>query len=258
MVLNVHRNRKAYLGWGGGGGGRKSKGLDHALRLRKTKEVVDHCQNNCVKAVGTLPLCSNYLTAVSTAVQSGVTRTMSVAQVLRNSWSKRSPTFWAEFYFRTALEHQFTYFRAQLHLPALGLLWANMRVQHHLPTLDLFWANLRVQHHLPTLGLFWANLTWGSSTTSLLLICSGLTWGSSTTSLLLICSGLTWGSSTTSLLLICSGLTWGSSTTSLLLISPWPAKESLNLFVRVQLTSLLSFSCNLPQALLAEWPGFFT
>ena len=70
---------------GGGREGRKSKGLDHALRPRKTKEAVDHCQNKYVKAVGTLPLCNNYLIAVSTAVQSGVTRTMSVAQVLRNS-----------------------------------------------------------------------------------------------------------------------------------------------------------------------------
>ena len=67
---------------------------------------------------------------------------MSVALLLSNNWKKRSPTF-----------------RAQLHLPAHDLFWANrLRVQHHLPAHDLFWANrLRVQHHLPARDLFWAN-----------------------------------------------------------------------------------------------------
>ena len=56
---------------------------------QKTEEAVDHRQNNYIKAVhGTSPLCSNKRTpiiAVSTAVLSTVTKTMSVAQLLRNN-----------------------------------------------------------------------------------------------------------------------------------------------------------------------------
>ena len=56
---------------------------------RKTEEAVDHRQNNnYVKAVGTSPVRSSLctpLTAVSTAARSRVTRTVSVAQLLRNN-----------------------------------------------------------------------------------------------------------------------------------------------------------------------------
>ena len=58
MVLNVHRKHKAYqlgMGWE-----RNSEWLDRALRPGKTKQAVDHRQNNSyVKAVGTSPLHSN-------------------------------------------------------------------------------------------------------------------------------------------------------------------------------------------------------
>ena len=65
-----------------------------------------------------------YATAVSTAVLGRVTRTMSVAPLLRNNLKQRgSPTF-----------------AAQLHLTAHDLFWANLRVQHHLPPLDLAWT----------------------------------------------------------------------------------------------------------------------
>ena len=56
---------------------------------QKSEEAVDHRQNNSyIKAVGTSPVRSNLcapLVAVSTAVRSRVTRTMSVAHLLRNS-----------------------------------------------------------------------------------------------------------------------------------------------------------------------------
>ena len=61
----------------------------------KTEEAVDHRQNNnYVKAVGTSPLRSNWCTrliAVSTAVQSRVTKTVSAALLLschrEQSWT---------------------------------------------------------------------------------------------------------------------------------------------------------------------------
>ena len=57
--------------------------------LQKTEEAVGHRQNNSyVKAAGTSPMRSSWcaqLTAVLTAVRSRVTRTMSVAQLLRNN-----------------------------------------------------------------------------------------------------------------------------------------------------------------------------
>ena len=52
------------------------------------KEAVDHRPNNYVKAVGSSLVRSNLCTsliAVSTAVQSSDTKTMSVAQLLRNN-----------------------------------------------------------------------------------------------------------------------------------------------------------------------------
>ena len=57
--------------------------------IQKAEEAVDHSQNNSyVKAVGTSPVPGNLctpLTPVSTAVWSRVTRTMPVAQLLRNN-----------------------------------------------------------------------------------------------------------------------------------------------------------------------------
>ena len=55
---------------------------------QKTEEAVNHRQNNYVKAVGTSSVGSNLcapLIAVSTAVRNRVTKTMSVAQLLRNN-----------------------------------------------------------------------------------------------------------------------------------------------------------------------------
>ena len=79
------------------GGRGKSEWLIHTLQRTKTEEAVDHCQNNIyIKAVGTSPVWSNLctlLTAVSTAVQSRVTKTTSVAQQLMNNWSKRLSNF---------------------------------------------------------------------------------------------------------------------------------------------------------------------
>ena len=59
--------------------------------------------------------------AISTAVLGRVTRTMSVALLLRNNPKCNKSTF------------------AQLHLPAHDLFWANLEVQFHLPPLDLAW-----------------------------------------------------------------------------------------------------------------------
>ena len=55
---------------------------------QKTKEAVDHRRNNNAKAVVTSPVRSKLCTlliAVSTAVRSSDTKTMSVAQLLRNN-----------------------------------------------------------------------------------------------------------------------------------------------------------------------------
>ena len=60
--------------------------------------------------------------AVSTAVQGRVTRTMSVALLLRNNPKRKCPIF-----------------AAQLYLPAHELFWANLRVQLHLIPHDLAW-----------------------------------------------------------------------------------------------------------------------
>ena len=98
-MLYVHRNHKAYWGRekeGGRGEGRRGGGGRHeqlvsALRPVKTEETVSHRQNNKVKEVGTPPAPSNLcasLIAVSTAVRSKVTKTMSEKQLLWNNWSK--------------------------------------------------------------------------------------------------------------------------------------------------------------------------
>ena len=91
MLLYVHRNEMTYqLGTGKGGGGRAGESSSSARSdPQKSEEAVDHRQNNSyIKAVGTSPVRSNLcapLVAVSTAVRSRVTRTMSVAHLLRNS-----------------------------------------------------------------------------------------------------------------------------------------------------------------------------
>ena len=61
-----------------------------SARPAKTEETVSHRQNcdNNVKEVGTQPVRSNLstsLTAVSTAVRSNVTKTVSEKQLLRNN-----------------------------------------------------------------------------------------------------------------------------------------------------------------------------
>ena len=68
--------------------------------------------NNHVKEVGTPPMRSNLcdpISAVSTAVRSKVTKTVSEKQLLRNNTETRQ------------LNHPAM--RAQLHLPALDLSW---------------------------------------------------------------------------------------------------------------------------------------
>ena len=59
-------------------------------------------------------------TAVSVAVLGRVTRTTSVALLLRKTQSERSPNF-----------------AAHLLLPAHDLFWANLRAQLHLPPVDM-------------------------------------------------------------------------------------------------------------------------
>ena len=62
---------------------------------RKTKDGVDRRQNNRMLRqcpLGIAPPLPCHAIAVPTAVRNRVTKTMSVAQPLRNNWSKRSPT----------------------------------------------------------------------------------------------------------------------------------------------------------------------
>ena len=82
------RKRDGLLGTGkggGGGGGERVSGSSAQSDPQKTEEAVDHRQNNSyVKAVGSSSVRSNYCTplfAVSTALRSRVTKTMSVAQL---------------------------------------------------------------------------------------------------------------------------------------------------------------------------------
>ena len=82
---------------GRGAGGADTYGyLVHALRPVQTEETVSCRQNTNVKEVGTPPVRSNLftsLTAVSTAVRSRVTKTMSVEQLSRNNGNKRLSSF---------------------------------------------------------------------------------------------------------------------------------------------------------------------
>ena len=79
-------------GDGGGRGGEKEwVAWPHTptlLRPGKTKEAMDHSQDNYVKAVGILRT-----TTSVTCYWSRVTRTRTVAQLLMNNWNKRSPNF---------------------------------------------------------------------------------------------------------------------------------------------------------------------
>ena len=100
-----------------GKGGQKSETSKQAP-TRKIKAAVDRRQNNimlrqCPSGIAQRP--PHHATAVPTAMQNRVTKTMSVAPTLGNNRSKKSPT--------------------------LSL------AQHHLPALDLFCASffLRVQ-----------------------------------------------------------------------------------------------------------------
>ena len=105
---------------GVGGGGNERVMARQRAPTRKTEGTVDRRQNNQNVKLRQCPLAIAYQLvyhsiAVSAAVRSRVTRTMSIALVLSNNWIKRSPAFWA-----------------QLHLPALDLFWADLSAQHHL------------------------------------------------------------------------------------------------------------------------------
>ena len=84
---------------GGGGGGARDWRLDHGYRPKKTGETVDRRPNNgSVKAVpprhcpATSALAAQ-LPAVSTAVLGRVTRSMSVALLLRNNPKGKKSNF---------------------------------------------------------------------------------------------------------------------------------------------------------------------
>ena len=83
---------------------------------------MDRRQNNgSVKAVSPRH-CAATSALRNCCFNCSVTRTMSVALLLRNNPKRKKSTF-----------------AAQLHLPAHDLFWANLRVQLHLPPLDLAW-----------------------------------------------------------------------------------------------------------------------
>ena len=86
----IYKNYRGQVMEDGGGGGRSI--LIPTLRPAKTEETVSHRQNNSVKEVGTPPVRSNLCTsliAVSIAVRSKVTETVSEKQLLRNNSAAR-------------------------------------------------------------------------------------------------------------------------------------------------------------------------
>ena len=96
----------------------------------KTKNAMDHCQNNKnVKAVSahrcaaTSVLCNCCLYC---CVEQSHKDNVHSSAVEKRLMQKKSN------------------FQAQLHLPTFGLFWANLRVQHHLPPLDLTWTRRSV------------------------------------------------------------------------------------------------------------------
>ena len=104
ILLYLHRSKVAYYGrgkgpgWGGGGGrGRKSEGPDRGYRPKKTGDIVDRRQNNgSVKAVSPSPLRSDLCRAqvlFQLPCLGRVTRTMSVAPLLRNNPKRKKSNF---------------------------------------------------------------------------------------------------------------------------------------------------------------------
>ena len=140
--------------------------------------------------MGTPPVRSNLgtlLIAVSTAVRSKVTKTVSGKQLLRNNWSK-------------GLSNSLSICcSTSLLLISPGLSWGSSST-------SLLLIPPGPAHDCPA-------LLWKPRSTPLRLISPGLSWGSSSTSLLLIspgpandCPALLWEPSSTSLLLISPGL----------------------------------------------------
>ena len=92
--------------------------LIQAFRPAKTEETVIHRQNNKLKEVGTPPVRSNLctpLTAVSTAMRSKVTRTVSKKQGTTQLQDKQPSKE------QLSSETSNPAMRTQLHLPALDL-----------------------------------------------------------------------------------------------------------------------------------------
>ena len=115
-------------GGGGGGRGRKSEGstADTARKrperpwtAARTMEVFRRCPLAIAQRLVHRQI------AVSNAVLGRVTKTMSVALLLRNDPKRKKSNF-----------------RSPAPLSAHDLFWANLRVQHHLPPLDLAWSPL--------------------------------------------------------------------------------------------------------------------
>ena len=92
VLLYVHRTEVAYWERGGGGGGKRAREwrLDGGYRPKKTGETVDRRQNNGIAIAQWLVHCA---IAVSAAVVGRVTRTMSVALLLRNNPKLKKSNF---------------------------------------------------------------------------------------------------------------------------------------------------------------------
>ena len=139
---------------------------------RKTEEARDcHLNKNSVKAMSP---CHCAVTSIlhnccfnCCAEQSH--KDMSIALLLSNNWSKRSPPFWS-----LAIAEQLVYYAVAVSTAVQSRVTRTVSVAL---LLSNKWSR-KVQLSEP-------------SSTSLLLISSGLSWGSSTTSLLLISPGPT-------------------------------------------------------------------
>ena len=125
-------------GEGGGGRGRESEGLtadtaqkrpERPWTAARTMEMLRRC---LLAIAQRLVHCA---IAVSTAVLGRVTRTMSVALLLRNNPKQKKSNFRSP-------------------APPHDLFWANLRVQLHLPPLDLAWNPVCVNERAPVLILY--------------------------------------------------------------------------------------------------------
>ena len=158
--------------WGWGGGWKLNCAVQPG-RLRRpetaarTTPVLRQCPHAIAQWLAYYTIAvSTACTAVETAI---VTRTMSIALLLSNNWSKRSPPFWS-----LAIVEQLVYYAVAVSTAVWSRVTRTVSVAL---LLSNKWSR-KVQLSEP-------------SSTSPLLISSGLSWGSSTTSLLLISPGPT-------------------------------------------------------------------